>query len=104
MDTDFNGTNTSAYNIYSKCYKNVTDNTIDMGCEDETGPTQYLNDVDFKKNWNIKDIEGLEWKPCSIKIWNSFIDGNGTYHLLHKLIKDNIRIVYNILILVGLFR
>lgn len=33
MDKDFTATNTSAYNIYGKCY-NMGNNTINLGCED----------------------------------------------------------------------
>jgi hypothetical protein len=49
LDKNYNATNTSAYNIYAKCYNNSkTANTINMGCEDETGATSYLNDPSFR--------------------------------------------------------
>lgn len=103
MDKDYNATNTSAYNIYNKCYKSPA-NTINLGCEDETGPITYLNDADFKRNWNIKEIEGHKWEPCSQKVWTEYVGSNGSYHLMEGLIKDNMRIVLIVLSLVGLFR
>lgn len=48
IDKDVNATNTSAYNIYGKCYNTTKANTINLGCEDETGATAYFNDVHFK--------------------------------------------------------
>lgn len=48
IDSSVNATNTSAYNIYSKCYSNNKSNTINLGCEDETGATSYLNDPHFR--------------------------------------------------------
>ena len=92
MDKDYNATNTSAYNIYATCYPNK-DDTINLGCEDETGPINYLNDPDFQRNWNIKDIEGKRWEPCSKKVWDAYVGGNGTYHMLSELIKDGMRMV-----------
>jgi hypothetical protein len=33
LDKIYNGTNTSAYNIYAKCYNSsATENTINLGC------------------------------------------------------------------------
>lgn len=82
IDKDVNATNTSAYNIYSKCYNTskTIENTINLGCEDEEGTTNYLNDPHFKENWNIRD--GTTWKPCSVKIWNEYVTGNGSIHLI----------------------
>lgn len=34
VDKEYNATNTSAYNIYAKCYKKPNPNTINLGCED----------------------------------------------------------------------
>lgn len=49
IDKDINATNTSAYNIYSKCYNtSSSSNTINLGCEDESGATNYLNDAHFR--------------------------------------------------------
>lgn len=49
IDKDINATNTSAYNIYSKCYNTTSSsNTINLGCEDESGATNYLNDEHFR--------------------------------------------------------
>lgn len=91
IDKDVNATNTSAYNIYGKCYNTTKANTINLGCEDETGATAYFNDVHFKQNWNIR--EGKAWTPCSINIWNEYHNGNGSLHLINDLIKDNMRFV-----------
>lgn len=93
LDKNYNATNTSAYNIYAKCYKAAGSNTINMGCEDEVGPITYLNDADFKRNWNIREIEGHKWEPCSERIWGEYTGSNGTYHLLDGLIKDHMRVV-----------
>lgn len=57
MDTQFNKTNSSMYNIYSQCYKtsnsSMEENYINTGCEDEVGILTFLNDANVKKNWNI---------------------------------------------------
>jgi len=49
LDSQFNDTNTSAYNIYSKCYKGQNDSVsnleyVNTGCEDDAGILTYLND------------------------------------------------------------
>ena len=55
MDKNFNATNTSPYNIYSKCYhpKNNTVNVMNTGCEDEEGVLKFFNTDNFKNFWNI---------------------------------------------------
>lgn len=90
IDKEVNATNTSAYNIYAKCWKSGA-NTINLGCEDESGATSYLNDPHFRQNWNIR--EGITWKPCDLKIWNEYHSGNGSLHLINGLIKDGLRFV-----------
>lgn len=103
IDKEVNATNTSAYNIYAKCWNNNNkSNTINLGCEDESGATAYLNDPHFRQNWNIR--EGITWKPCDLKIWNEYHSGNGSLHLVDGLIKDGLRFVLFSLILVGLQR
>lgn len=94
IDKDVNSTNTSAYNIYAKCNnrtKMSEQNSIDLGCEDWLGISTYLNDPHFRENWNIRD--GATWKPCSLQIWNQYLTGNGSLHLIQGLVKDNMRLV-----------
>lgn len=92
IDKEVNATNTSAYNIYAKCWnKDKAGNTINLGCEDESGAINYLNDPLFRTNWNIR--EGKTWAPCDIKIWNQYHSGNGSLHLINGLIKDGLRFV-----------
>ncbi len=71
MDTQFNKTNSSMYNIYSKCYKVVNDtfedNYVNTGCEDNVGILTFLNDPNVKKNWNIESDK--EWEPCNKNIF-----------------------------------
>ena len=54
MDKQFNDTETSIYNIYTKCYRtgNKTD-SINTGCIDEQGIIDYLNDPNVKDEWNV---------------------------------------------------
>jgi hypothetical protein len=49
LDKYYENSNTSAYNIYSKCY-NISNigNSINLACEDESGPIDYTNQPDFK--------------------------------------------------------
>ena len=94
LDDFFNTTNTSMYNIYDKCYRGQNDssNYVNTGCEDNAGIMTFLNDKTVRANWNIKE-GAKEWQPCNVNIYNNFHTGNGSYHLLSYLIKNNLRIV-----------
>lgn len=95
MDTIFNATNSSMYNIYDKCYK--TKNTtnlkyINTGCEDNAGVMTFLNDKNVRKNWNIQ-VE-KDWIPCNTKIFEEYRNANNSYWLYPELIKSKLKIVY----------
>lgn len=66
MDKNFNATNTSAYNIYSKCYFSANQ-TINDRCEDEEGMLKFFNTAEFKQYWNIKNEK--TWEVCNKTIW-----------------------------------
>jgi hypothetical protein len=69
MDKQFTATNTSAYNIYDKCYKstNSTSNYVNTGCEDNIGILTFLNDPSIKAKWNINSSKA--WEPCNKKVF-----------------------------------
>jgi hypothetical protein len=93
LDTFFNKTNASAYNIYGKCYNTTANsiNAVNLGCEDYVGITNYLNDPVWKKNWNIKSTK--KWEPCNEAIWLDYDSLNSTFTLLNGLVRDHLRIV-----------
>lgn len=105
MDSKFNDTNTSEYNIYDKCYRGQNDSVdlsyVNTGCEDEAGLITYLNDPHVQESWNIRP---KEWKPCSSKVFEAYLSGKNSYYLLPVLIQSHLRIVIFFIILVDLFR
>ena len=95
MDKFFLSTNTSAYNIYSKCYKsNSVDELsyINTGCEDDAGIIEYLNDPHVRENWNILPNQ-QPWVPCNRTIFTEYMNGKNSYELYPSLIKNKLRIV-----------
>lgn len=68
IDKFINGTSTSPYNIYDKCYNSSnSSNIINAGCLDEEGIKTYLNDHLVQEEWNIfnDDFHVEKWEPCS---------------------------------------
>lgn len=94
LDSKFNDLNTSEYNIYDKCYRGKNDSIdlsyVNTGCEDEAGLVNYMNDVHFQGNWNIRP---KEWKPCNTKVFQAYLSGKNSYYLLPTLIQNSLRIV-----------
>lgn len=95
MDTIFNKTNSSMYNVYSKCYKTVNDtfedNYINTGCEDNVGILTFLNDPNVKKNWNIDSDK--EWEPCNRNVFREYQGRTHVYDMLPFFITNKLRIV-----------
>lgn len=99
MDTIFNKTSTSMYNIYSRCYRTINDtfedNYINTGCEDNVGILTFLNDPNVKKNWNI--LTDKEWQPCNMNVFREYQGKTHVYDLLPFFITNKLRIVLIIL-------
>jgi hypothetical protein len=98
LDTLFNATNSSMYNIYDKCYK--TKNTtglkyVNSGCEDNAGLMTYLNDANVKRNWNVDADK--EWTPCNTKIFEEYRNANNSYWIYPYLIQNKLKIVLLVL-------
>lgn len=111
MDSQFNKTKTSMYNIYDKCFQTPNNtfesivgdssegssdeaeevNYINTGCEDNVGILTFLNDKNVKKNWNV-DVD-KEWLPCNNNIFAEYVTKVDTYSILPFLIKYKLRIV-----------
>lgn len=54
-----------------------------------------MNSEEFKRNWNIATKK--EWTPCNNKIIAEYLDSNNVEDILPFLIKNNLRIVINLL-------